>query len=113
MATIIGAIERWLRDVELFLARCTNRHRRGDIGNAGEALPRPADDARSRGGGPRVGLIVWCKARQHQVEPDTAEIAERSGAETSVLDWRGRLVCGKCGGREIDMVVSGTRRPPP
>jgi len=24
-----------------------------------------------------------------------------------VLDWRDRLVCSRCGGREVDMVVSG------
>jgi hypothetical protein len=51
---------------------------------------------------------VWCKACQHQVEPDPALMAERYGAGTAVLDWRVRLVCSRCGGREIDMVVSGT-----
>jgi hypothetical protein len=25
------------------------------------------------------------------------------GAETPVLDWRERLICSKCGSREIDM----------
>jgi len=58
----------------------------------------------------RVRLIVWCKACQHQVEPDPAEQAERYGVEMPVLDWRERLVCSKCGGRHIDMVVSGTER---
>jgi hypothetical protein len=38
------------------------------------------------------------------------EQAEWYGAETSVLTWRARLVCCKCGGREIDMVVTGTDR---
>jgi hypothetical protein len=52
----------------------------------------------------QVRLIVWCKACQHQVEPDPAEMATRYGAETSVLDWRDRLVCFKCGSRQIDMV---------
>jgi hypothetical protein len=37
-----------------------------------------------------VRLIVWCKACQHQVEPDPAEQAARYGAETTVPDWRGR-----------------------
>jgi hypothetical protein len=41
----------------------------------------------------QVRLIVWCKACQHQVEPDPAEMAARYGADTSVLDWRERLVC--------------------
>jgi hypothetical protein len=57
-----------------------------------------------------VRLIVWCKACQHQVEPDPAEMAAHYGAETPVLDWREKLVCSRCGGRQADMVVSGTRR---
>jgi hypothetical protein len=55
-------------------------------------------------------LIVWCKACQHQVEPDPAEMAARYGADTSVLDWRERLVCSGCGSRRVDMVVTGTER---
>jgi hypothetical protein len=39
-----------------------------------------------------VRLIVWCKACQHQIEPDLAEITARYGANPSVLDWRERLV---------------------
>jgi hypothetical protein len=58
----------------------------------------------------QVRLIVWCKACQHQVEPDPAAVAARYGAETSVLDWREKLVCSKCGGRQVDMVVTGTKR---
>jgi hypothetical protein len=58
----------------------------------------------------QVRLIVWCKACQHQVEPDPAEMAARYGADTSALDWRERLVCSRCGGRQADMVVTGTRR---
>jgi hypothetical protein len=30
----------------------------------------------------------------------------------TVPDWRGRLICSKCGSREIDMVVTGTKRRP-
>src|SRR5215470_6149083 len=58
----------------------------------------------------RVRLIVWCKACQHQVEPDPAEMAERYGADTAVPEWRERLFCSKCGSREFDMVVTGTAR---
>jgi hypothetical protein len=36
----------------------------------------------------QVRLIVWCKACQHQVEPDPAEMAALYGEDTSVLDWR-------------------------
>jgi hypothetical protein len=57
-----------------------------------------------------VRLIVWCKACRHQVEPDPAEQAQRYGAETSMLDWRDRLVCSRCGRREVDMVMGGTER---
>ena len=55
-----------------------------------------------------VRRIVWCKECQHQVEPDPAEMAARYGAETAVLDWRERLVCSRCGGRQVDMVLTGT-----
>jgi hypothetical protein len=50
------------------------------------------------------------KACGHQVEPDPAETATRYGAETSVPIWREPLVCSRCGGREIDMVLTGTKR---
>ena len=55
-------------------------------------------------------LIVWCRDCRHQVEPDPAEMAERYGAETTVPDWRRRLVCSQCGSRNVDMVVTGERR---
>jgi hypothetical protein len=53
-------------------------------------------------------LIVWCRDCQHHVEPDPAEMAERYGAEPTVPDWAARLVCGLCGSRRVNMVVSGT-----
>jgi len=55
----------------------------------------------------RVRPIVWCKACQHQVEPDPAEQAERYG-RVPVPEWREGLVCSKCGSRDIDMVITGT-----
>jgi hypothetical protein len=57
-----------------------------------------------------LSLIVWCKDCRHQIEPDPAEMAERYGAEMTVPDWAARLVCGKCGSRQVNMVVSGRRR---
>ena len=57
-----------------------------------------------------VRLIVWCRECQHQVEPDPAEHARRYGVATSILEWRDKLVCSRCGGRHVDMVVTGTRR---
>lgn len=56
-----------------------------------------------------VRLIVVCLDCRHQVEPDLADMAERYGAETTVPDWHSRLVCGRCGSRRVDMVVSGTK----
>ena len=53
----------------------------------------------------RVRLIVWCKDCRHQVEPDAAEMVARYGVETPVLDWRERLVCSRCGSRQVDMVA--------
>jgi hypothetical protein len=55
----------------------------------------------------RVRLMVWCKACGDRVEPDAAEMAQRYGAETTVPEWRARLVCSMCGGRNVDMVVTG------
>jgi hypothetical protein len=57
-----------------------------------------------------VRLIIWCKVCQHQVEPDPREQAARYGAEMPVPEWRERLICSKCGSREIDMVVTGRER---
>jgi hypothetical protein len=37
-------------------------------------------------------------------------MAERYGANTAVPEWRERLICSKCGSRNIDMVVTGTER---
>jgi hypothetical protein len=59
-----------------------------------------------------VRLIVWCKECQHQVEPDAAEMAERYDAPMSVLDWRERLVCSRCGSPQADMVVVRNARRP-
>lgn len=54
-----------------------------------------------------VRLIVWCLGCRHRVEPDPVEQAARYGAETTVLDWHARLVCGRCGSHRIDMAVTG------
>jgi hypothetical protein len=37
-------------------------------------------------------------------------MAERYGADTAVLYWRGRLICSRCGSRDVEMVVTGTER---
>jgi hypothetical protein len=58
----------------------------------------------------KVRLIVWRKVCSHQAEPDSVAMAARYGADTPVLDWRERRVCSECGGRQADMVVTGTER---
>jgi hypothetical protein len=65
------------------------------LGNAAAAYVRP---------------IVWCRDCRHQVEPDPAEMARRYGPQTTVLDWRKRLVCSHCGSHDTDMVITGERR---
>jgi hypothetical protein len=56
-----------------------------------------------------VRIIVWCRDCSHQVEPDPSDQARRYGETMSVLDWRDRLVCSRCGSRAIDMVLTGAR----
>ena len=58
----------------------------------------------------QVRLIVWCKACQHQVEPNPAEMAARYGTDILVLGWGERLVCSEFGCREVDFAVTGTAR---
>jgi hypothetical protein len=58
----------------------------------------------------RVRLIVWCHDCGRQAEPDPAEMAERYGAETTIPEWRERLVCGESGSRRVNMVVIGTEQ---
>src|SRR5262249_48560361 len=63
------------------------------------------------GGAPaRLRLLVWCKGCGHRSEPDPVEQARWYGPETTVPEWRRRLVCSKCGSRAVDMVVDGARR---
>ena len=55
------------------------------------AAAGPGDDA-GQAAANHVRIIVWCKACQHQVEPDPTEMASRYSAEMSVLDCE-RLSC--------------------
>jgi Zn finger protein HypA/HybF involved in hydrogenase expression len=58
----------------------------------------------------RVRLVVWCKACGHRAEPDPAEQEGKPGQGAAIPDWHARLVCSACGSRDVDMVVTGTRR---
>ena len=57
-----------------------------------------------------VRPIIWYRACGHQVGPDAAGMAERYSVDVVALDWREPLVCTKCDGRDIDMVVTETER---
>jgi hypothetical protein len=57
-----------------------------------------------------VRLIVWCKACNHQAEPDVSDQVARYGAALAVPEWAARLRCSVCGDREVDFVVSGAAR---
>jgi hypothetical protein len=45
-------------------------------------------------------------------EQGPTAVVVRDLAEMPVPEWRERLVCSKCGSREIGMVVTGTKRRP-
>ena len=60
--------------------------------------------------GPPATLGSSARAGVRLVEPDPAELAERYGADMTLPVWRERLVCSRCGGRVIDMVVTGTKQ---
>jgi hypothetical protein len=45
-----------------------------------------------------------------KVLADPGEMMARCGAQTTVPDWRERLICSGCGSRQVDFVVTGTER---
>ena len=53
----------------------------------------------------QLRLFVWCRACDHKSEPDPAEQARLYGPETTVRQWRTRLVCERCGSKSVDMAV--------
>jgi hypothetical protein len=50
---------------------------------------------------------VWCAIGPNL---NTDELARLRATETTVPEWRERLVCSACGTRNADMVVTGTER---
>ena len=73
------------------------------------AYERPADDPRQCRCCPRPLYRVVPRLPQSG-RTGPRRMAERYGAEMTVPDWKSRLVCGQCGSRRVDMVVSGERR---
>jgi hypothetical protein len=63
------------------------------------ALPRSTSDQRISATSLRLCPVRIIK-----------RMTARSGAETTVLGWREKLVCSRRGGRQADLVVTGTRR---
>ena len=58
----------------------------------------------------QVRLIVRCNSCWHRAEPEIADQAAQFGADTTVIDWAGRLRCSACDGHDVDFVVSGAAR---
>ena len=58
----------------------------------------------------QVRIVVWCRDCRHQIEPGPAELAARYGADAPIPEWHKRLVCSKCGSRDVDFVLTGARR---
>jgi hypothetical protein len=58
-----------------------------------------------------VSLVCTCGDCLHKAEPDLAEKVARHGAEMTVIEWQKRLVCSRCGSRNVDCVVSGYTAP--
>lgn len=85
----------------------TMRPEAGDA--ADEIRAQAADDPRQRCRGPSPAYrVVQGVPASGRAGPGRE--GAQYGADTSVLDWRDRLVCSKCGGRQVDMVVTGTGR---
>ncbi len=59
-----------------------------------------------------ASLIVWCRAANcnHQNQTDPADLAQIFGADLPVAEWRKRLVCSRCGGRDFMVLFMGRRR---
>jgi len=55
---------------------------------------------------------VWCKACGHRSEPAPAEQARWYGPDTTVPAWGKRLVCSRCGSRNVSFVVNRTKHNP-
>jgi hypothetical protein len=56
----------------------------------------------------RVRLILWCEECEHQVEPNPPRWLLGVGAGTRPQLARERLVCSRCGGRQVDTMVTET-----
>ena len=76
-----------------------------------EILPRSDDDLGQRRAA-RLRFNVWCTPCGHRSEPEPAGQARWYCPDTTEPEGNRRLVCGKCGSRDVGFVVSGSRRDP-
>ena len=61
----------------------------------------------------RAHVDLVCTGRDclHQATPDLVEQVARHGTELTVIDWKKRLVCSRCGSCNVDSVVSCYQAP--
>jgi Zn finger protein HypA/HybF involved in hydrogenase expression len=55
-------------------------------------------------------VYVWCKTCDRQNRTDPADVADLYGAELPIVEWRKRLVCSRCGSRDVEVLFMGRRR---
>jgi hypothetical protein len=57
-------------------------------------------------------LIVWCHDPdcRNENQADPAVVAWTFGPDLTVAEWRKRLVCSRCGSRDIEVLFMGRRR---
>jgi hypothetical protein len=57
-------------------------------------------------------LIVWCRGPdcRHQNKADPADLARIFGPDLTVAEWRKRLVCSRCGCRDVAVLFMVHRR---
>jgi hypothetical protein len=77
--------------------------------------PRPEfDHSMTLGAAARTAesLIIWCRDPdcRHENHADAAVVARVFGAHLPVAEWRKRLVCSRCGGRDVEVLFMGRHR---
>jgi hypothetical protein len=57
-------------------------------------------------------LIVWSRDPhcRHENRADAAVVARTFGSDLTVAEWRKRLICSRCGTRDVEVLFMGRRR---
>ena len=57
-------------------------------------------------------LIIWCRDPdcRHENHADAAVVARVFGPGLRVAEWRKRLICSRCGTRDVEVLFMGRRR---